>query len=84
MRARHLLFSTVGSVVCLIGMSASGHCAQAQITPEVVVSATRFETPLNELAVNASVITAEEIQRSTARNLPDLLRSRAGYWGVLS
>ena len=78
MRARGLIISKLGSVAGLIGIATAGHCAQPQRTPEVVVSATRFETPLNELAINASIITKEDIERSTARNLPDLLRSRAG------
>ena len=76
MRARRGAVSAVA--VFILGSTAASHGAQLQRTPEVVVSATRFETPVNELAVNASVITADEIARSTARNLPDLLRSRAG------
>ena len=72
-----LPFTRLGAIV-LIGSTIDGYGAQPQRTPEVVVSATRFETPVNDLAINASVITKEEIERSTARNLPDLLRSRAG------
>jgi iron complex outermembrane receptor protein len=52
--------------------------AQPARAPEVVVTATRFEQPVERLAVNASVITAEDIARSAARTLPDLLASRAG------
>jgi iron complex outermembrane receptor protein len=76
MRAGPVLFPSLGFL--LVIASGAGRCAQPQQAPEVVVSATRFETPVNALAINASVITAEEIARSTARNLPDLLRSRAG------
>ena len=72
-----LPFTRFGAVVVL-GFAIEAHGAQAQRTPEVVVSGTRFESPVSDLAVNASVITKEEIARSTARNLPDLLRSRAG------
>jgi iron complex outermembrane receptor protein len=45
-----------------------------------VVSATRFKDSVDALAINASVITADEIARSTARTLPELLRSRAGLF----
>jgi len=76
MRAKHSLFPSV--LAALAGIAVEARGAQPQQAPEVVVSATRFETPLNALAINASVITADDIARSTARNLPDLLRSRAG------
>src|SRR5690606_18836435 len=55
--------------------------AHAPLAPEVVVSATRFELPVERLAINASVITADEIARSAARTLPDLLAGRAGLTG---
>jgi len=51
-----------------------------QRAAEVVVSATRFEDPVESLAINASMITADEIARSTARTLPELLGSRAGLF----
>ncbi|MGH8666867.1 MAG: TonB-dependent receptor [Burkholderiales bacterium] len=54
------------------------HAAQTQRAPEVIVSATRFEQSVEQLAVNASVITAEDIARSAARTLPELLGTRAG------
>lgn len=76
MRARRWSFPALAVVV--FGATLHSYGAQVQRTPEVVVSATRFETAVDELAINAAVITAEEIARSTARNLPDLLRSRAG------
>ena len=52
--------------------------AQVPRAPEVIVSAMRFEQPVERLAVNASVITAEDIANSAARTLPDLLGGRAG------
>ncbi|MCC7080129.1 MAG: TonB-dependent receptor [Burkholderiales bacterium] len=62
-------------VICLLSPSAM---AQIQQTPEVIVSATRFEQTAERLAINASVITAEDISRSAARTLPELLGTRAG------
>lgn len=59
------------------GWTASASLA-AQRAPEVVVSATRFADRTDALAVNATVITADDIARSTATTLPDLLGARAG------
>jgi len=56
-----------------------GTCASAQTqTPEVIVSATRFSDTADRLPVNATIIGAAEIARSTARSLPELLGMRAG------
>ncbi len=46
--------------------------------PPVIVTATRFEEPYLDRPVNATVITAEDIRRSTARTVPDLLFEQAG------
>ncbi|MCC6531941.1 MAG: TonB-dependent receptor [Burkholderiales bacterium] len=54
--------------------------AQQHRAPEVIVSATRFADTIDRIAVNASVITAEEIARSAARTLPELIGSRAGIF----
>lgn len=44
----------------------------------VVVTATRTKVPTKELGVSATVITAEEIERSQAEDAADLLRDVAG------
>ncbi|OGA22184.1 MAG: hypothetical protein A3I02_06365 [Betaproteobacteria bacterium RIFCSPLOWO2_02_FULL_67_26] len=44
----------------------------------VIVTATRFEEAYLDRPVNATVITAEDIQRSTAKTVPDLLAEQAG------
>ena len=44
----------------------------------VIVSATRFAEADPKVAGNISVINREDIQRSPARNLPDLLKTSAG------
>lgn len=61
-------------------ISSDGQSAQVRSMPDVIVSATRFEDPVSELAINATVISADEIAKSTARTLPELLRSRAGVF----
>lgn len=45
---------------------------------EVVVTATRYEEAVQNIPANITVITEEEIQKSTARNVPELLRTAPG------
>ena len=45
---------------------------------EVVVTATRNEAAVEKIAANISVITSEEIEKSTATTVQDLLRSEEG------
>lgn len=45
---------------------------------QVVVTATRTATPVADSLFPVQVIDRDEIERSQARNLPDLLRGRAG------
>lgn len=62
-----------------LAIAVTSPCASAQTqTPEVIVSATRFSDAVDRLPVNATIIGADEIARSTARNLPELVGMRAG------
>lgn len=45
---------------------------------EVVVTATRYEEKTTDVPASVSVITEEDIKRSTAQNIPDLLRTLPG------
>src|SRR3977135_2873641 len=47
-------------------------------TEEIVVSATRIETPVNEIGSSVTVITDKEIERDQKRALPDILRTVPG------
>lgn len=47
-------------------------------TEEIVVSATRIETPINEIGSSVTVITDKEIERDQNRTLPDVLRTVPG------
>ena len=47
-------------------------------TEPVVVTATRFADRYEDKPVNMTVITAEDIRRSTAKTVPDLLAEQAG------
>jgi vitamin B12 transporter len=54
---------------------ASAAEAEAQ---EIVVSATRIETPINQIGGSVTVIADEEIQRNQRRFLPDVLQTVPG------
>jgi vitamin B12 transporter len=74
LRARH--FAPALSVLSL----ACGVCASAQtleLNP-VVVSATRMAQPLSEVLPSASVINRQEIEKSQALSLADLLQGESG------
>jgi iron complex outermembrane recepter protein len=45
---------------------------------EVVVTASRFQEEIKQIPANVTVINTENIKNSTARNIPDLLRSQVG------
>jgi vitamin B12 transporter len=47
-------------------------------TQGIVVSATRIETPLNEIGSSVTLIPAEEIERNQRRTLPDVLQTVPG------
>ena len=49
-----------------------------QITPEVVVTATRFWEPAQDLPVGVTIITEEQIRSSTAATVPEVLRQFPG------
>src|SRR5438105_7542401 len=44
----------------------------------IVVSATRIETPVNEIGSSVTLISAEEIERNQRRTLPDVLQTVPG------
>jgi len=45
---------------------------------EVVVTATRYEEKLTSVPANVTIISESDIKRSTAQNIPDILRTSAG------
>jgi len=64
-------------------LSAAAWCAIAAEPPvtvgePVIVTATRFEEPQHNLPVGVTVVTAEDIRRSTAPSLAELLSQFAG------
>jgi len=51
---------------------------EAPILEEIVVTATRYEEKITNIPANVTVISEEDIQASTAQNIPDLLRTETG------
>jgi iron complex outermembrane receptor protein len=79
-REERIMLSRKGAACAL---SAAAWCAVAAEPPvttgePVIVTATRFEDRYLDKPVNATVITAEDIRRSTAKTVPDLLSEQAG------
>ena len=71
--------------VLLAGMMVSAvTCAQQNsdiVTDNVTVTATRFKDSYSDKPVSVTVISAEEIRRSPARTVPELLSYQAGVGG---
>jgi iron complex outermembrane recepter protein len=79
-----------GTVLLLLLLIALPVCAQSPFTyqkdqvretvnmDEVVVTASRFQEEIKTIPANVTVINTENIKNSTARNIPDLLRSQVG------
>jgi iron complex outermembrane recepter protein len=64
----------------LSAMAGAAAAAEPPVTvgEPVIVTATRFEDGYLDKPVNATVITAEDIRRGTARTVPELLRQLPG------
>jgi iron complex outermembrane receptor protein len=69
-----------GIVAALLAAAFDSAAAEAPVTAgePVVVTATRFSSPGGQFPIGVQVITAEEIRRSTASTVPELLRTLSG------
>lgn len=76
---KHLLPAIIAG--CTVFNISFAQEAKDLVTEEVVVTATRFEDSYADKPVSVTVISSEEIRRSTARTVPDLLSSYAGLGG---
>jgi len=66
-------------LLSMLGMAAGQVCAESPtLLNTVVVSATRSEQASVPTSANISVITSQDIERSGARNIAELLRGRSG------
>jgi iron complex outermembrane receptor protein len=52
--------------------------AEPAVMKEVVVTATRYEEEMSTVPANATVITEEDIAKSTAKDIPSILRTQVG------
>lgn len=75
---RSALTLATAAVCAQAGAQTSSKPPNEPILPEVVVSATRLETPQDEVAATVGVITAEEIARRQAADIKDLTKYEAG------
>lgn len=73
-----LFITTVPTLYSETSESNSEPSPQEQILPEVVVTATRSQTPLSKTASTVTVISQEEIQSKQYRTVADAIRSIPG------
>lgn len=68
------------TAIALLSVTATAFCAdETEITlDQVVVTATRQEETISSVPAQISVISAEDIRKSTAITVPDLLRTQLG------
>ncbi|MGD2270931.1 MAG: TonB-dependent receptor [Desulfobacterales bacterium] len=59
---------------------AAEQTSEPPLMKETVVTATRFEEEVSAVPANVSVITAEDIENSTAKDIPSILRTQAGVF----
>src|SRR6266480_7932026 len=65
--------------ICRAQDAASSALSNSEAETEgIVVSATRIETPINEIGSSVTLITDKEIERDQKRTLPDVLRTVPG------
>lgn len=76
MCSRHSLSLLAAAVALALPFAAQAQ--DATELDEVVVTGTRTDIPLQDSLVPAQVITREDIERSQARSLVDVLKGRAG------
>jgi vitamin B12 transporter len=66
------------AATCVLGLPGAAFAQAATDLDEVIVTATRTAITVDDALAAVEVIDSEEIARSQARSLPELLRGRAG------
>jgi iron complex outermembrane receptor protein len=77
MKAKARLLLTVTALLALPTFAAADEQKEKQLE-QVVVTASRYEEPTEKVPASVTVITAEDIQATTAQTVPDVLRDKAG------
>lgn len=80
MKSAHLPFP-LGALALALSQTVCAEEIPLYQADEVVVTATRFASKPDSTPVNVTVITREDIARSPARSLPELLMEQAGING---
>lgn len=80
MKSAHLPFQ-LGALALALTQTVFAEEAPLYRADEIVVTATRFPSKSDISPVNVTVITREDIARSPARSLPELLMEQAGIHG---
>jgi vitamin B12 transporter len=76
-----VLFSVMSAAISVRAEDATPVSPNGDQLPEaepVVVSATKIETPINEIGSSVTVVTDDEIERNQRRTLPDVLETVPG------
>ena len=66
------------ATACALALSSTAYAQDATTLDEIIVTSNRTPISANEALTPVEVIDREQILRSQARSLPDLLRGRAG------
>lgn len=66
------------SGLALLMIAGTGNASDLATLEEVVVTGTRFEREVDKIPAHVSVITADQIKRSGAQTVPDVLRGLGG------
>jgi iron complex outermembrane receptor protein len=69
------------AAAAVIGLLTSTAIAQSDVTESILVTATRLDMTNTRARGNTTIITAADIEDSTARTLPELLGQEAGILG---
>ena len=75
-RLRYGVWLSIVAIVAVFAPSCGG--AEETALKEVVVSATRIETPAEEIGSSITVITAEDIEAKGCTTVAEVLRGAAG------
>lgn len=71
-------FSLFIALIFICSITLSQNIRANEFLDPVVVSGSRFEQPLSEVLTSVTIITKEEIQRSQARSVAELLQGEPG------
>ena len=69
-----IILNAIGSLLILVPTSAVAQNSSAEKTQEIVISATRIETPLSYVASSTTVITSDDLERKQKKTVIEALK----------